>query len=110
VAVSGYEFTPHPEKAPDTQPATSGGPPQGPPRPPKLISRDLLEPGEPGKRIFLEDYIELTELAAMLGLKPFKVVADVIELGIFRHADELIDFPTATIIAGKHGFLVERLL
>ena len=108
--MSGYEFTPPPEKVPDTQAATSGGPPQPPPRPPKLISRDLLEPGDPAKRIFLEDYIEVKELAAMLGLKPFKVVAEVIELGIFKHADDLIDFPTATTIARKHGFLVERLL
>jgi len=106
--VSGYEFTPPPEKAPDTQPASAGGPPQPPPRPPKLISRDLLEPGEP--RIFLADYIELKELAAMLGLRPFKLVAEVIELGIFKHADEFIDFATAATIARKHGFVAERLL
>jgi translation initiation factor IF-2 len=110
VVVSGYEFTPPPEKVPDTRSATSGGPPQPPPKPPKLTSRDLLEPGDPGKRIFLEDYIEVRELAAMLGLKPFKLVAEVIKLGIFKHADELVDFATATVIAGKHGFVVERLL
>jgi hypothetical protein len=77
VVVSGYEFTPSPEKAPETQPASSGGPPQLPPKPPKLIARDLLEPGEPGKRIFVPDYIEVRELAELLGVKPFKVVADV---------------------------------
>jgi translation initiation factor IF-2 len=107
---SGYEFTPPPEKVPDTQPATSGGPPQPPPKPPKLTARDLLEPGEPGRRVFVSDYIEVKGLAGLLGLKPFKVVADVLELGLFKHADELIDFSTAATIGKKHGFAVERVL
>jgi len=108
--VSGYEFTPQPEKAPETQPASSGGPPQPPPRPPKLTARDLLDPGQPGRRIFLTDYIEVKELAELLELKPFKVVADVLELRIFKHADDFLDFSTAAIIARKHGFVAEKLL
>ena len=106
----GYEFIPQPDKAPETQPAFAGGPPQPPPRPPKLTTRDLLEPGEPGKRIFVPDYIEIRDLAEILGVKPFKVVAEVLELRIFKHADEFIDFSTASSIAQQHGFIVERLL
>jgi len=108
--VNGYESTPSPEKAPDTKPAFSGGPPQPPPRPPKLTARDLLDPGEPGRRIFVSDYIEVKDLAELLGLKPFKVVAEVLELGIFKHADEMIDFSTAATIGKKHGVIVERVL
>jgi translation initiation factor IF-2 len=105
--VGGSEFTPSPEKAPDTQPAFAGGPPEPPP---KLTARDLLEPGEPGKRIFVPGYIEVRELAGLLGLKPFKVVAEVLELRLFKHADDLIGFSTAASIGNKHGFVVERLL
>jgi translation initiation factor IF-2 len=108
--VSAYEFTSPPEKGPQIQPAFTGGPPQPPPRPPKLTARDVLEPGGPGKRIFVPDYIEIRELAELLGLKPFKVVAEVLELHNFKHADELIDFSTAAIIGNQHGFIVERLL
>src|SRR3974390_1538076 len=108
--VSGYEFTPPPEKAPQTQPTFSGGPPQPPPRPPKLTARDLLEPGEPEKRIFVSDYIEVRELAELLCLKPFKVVAELLEMRIFKHSDECIDFSTAATIGSNHGFVVERLL
>ena len=108
--MSGYEFTPSPEKAPETQPAFAGGPPQPPPRPPKVTARDLLEPGDSGKRILLPDYIEVKELAQLLGLKPFKVVADVLKLKIFKHADDLIDFSTAAKISNKHGYTVERIL
>ncbi len=107
--MSGYEFTPPPEKVPETQPAFSGGPPQPPPRPPKLTERGLLDSGEPGKRIFVWDYIEVRELAEMLELKPFKVVAELLELRIFKHADEMVDFSTAAIIANKHGSIAERL-
>jgi translation initiation factor IF-2 len=108
--VSGYELTPSPERVPDTQPASSGGPPQPPPKPPKLTATDLLQPGEPGKRVFVPDYIEVKELAELLGLRPFRVVADLLELGIFKHADELIDFSTAATIAKKHGYVAERIL
>jgi len=108
--VSGFEFNPPPEKAPVTQAATSGGPPTPPPRPPKLIARDLLDPGAPGPRIFVPEYIEINELAGLLAIKPFKVVADVLALGIFRHADELIDFSTAARVASKHGVTAEPLM
>ena len=108
--MSPCEFTPPPEKVPETQPASPGGPPQPPPRPPKQTARDLLEPGQPGKRIFVPDFIAVKELAGLLELKPFRVVADVLELGIFRHADDLIDFSTAATIGKKHGFAVERVL
>ena len=103
------EFTPFPEKIPDTLPAASGGPPAPPPKPPKLTARDLLEPGEPARRIFLADYVVVKDLAELLDLKPFKVVADVLHLGQFKHADELIEFSTAAIIAQKHGYMAERL-
>lgn len=108
--MSGFEFTPPTERVPDTQPASSGGPPQPPPKPPKLTARDLLEPGEPGKRVFVPDYIEVKELAELLGLRPFKVVAGLLELGIFKHAEDRIDFSTAATIAKKHGYVAERIL
>ena len=108
--MSGYEFTPSPEKLPDTQPASAGGPPRPPPKPPKLTARALLDPGQPGGRISIQDSIQVKELAGLLGVKPFKVVAALLELGLFKHADERIDFSTAATIATKHGYIAERIL
>jgi hypothetical protein len=54
------------------------------------------------------DFINIKDLAEMLALKPFKIVADVMELGQFKHADEAIDFPTAAIVARKHGYLAVK--
>jgi len=108
--VSPDEFISSPEEVPDTQPAAAGGPPGPPPKPPKLTARDLLEPGEPGSRIFLADYVVVKDLAELLGMKPFRVVADVLDLGQFKHADEVIDFSTAAIIAKRHGYVAERIM
>jgi len=55
------------------------------------------------------DYIEIRDLAELLGLKPFKVVAEVLELRMFKHANEFIEFSTAAKIGQKHGFIVEKL-
>jgi len=108
--VNGYDFTPSPEKLPDTQSAFSGGPPDPPPRPPKLAARDLQDPGGEDKTIFVAGYIEVRELAEAMKLKPFRVVADLMELKIFKHAEELIDFETASKIAQKHGFQVKGII
>jgi len=108
--VSGYEFTPSPEKLPDTQSASSGGPPAPPPRPPKLTANDLLEPGGEDKTIFVAGYIEVRELAEAMKLKPFRVIADLIELKIFKHTEELIDFETAAKVAQKHGFQLKGFM
>ena len=107
--MSSYDFTPHPEKVPNTQPASSGGPPQPPPRPPKQTAKDLFEPGEPGPKIFIADYIVVKDLAKMLDLKPHKVVAELLKLRIFKHADEVIDFATIVMVARNHGFLAEKV-
>ena len=108
--MSSAEFFPSPEKAPETQPATSGGPPAAPPRPPKLIARGLLEPGDSEKALFLADYVIVKDLAEQLGLKPFKVVAELLELRQFKHADECIGFSTAALIAEKHGYAAKRMI
>lgn len=108
--MDGYEFTPPPEKAPDTQSGFSGGPPDPPPKPPKVTGRDLLEPGNEDKTILVAGHIEVRELAQAMNLKAFKVIADLLELRIFKHADELIDIETAANVARKHGFKVKAYL
>ena len=108
--MDSHEFTPLPEKTPETQSASSGGPPNPPPRPPKLTAKDLLEPGDEGRTIFIWDYIEVRELAEAMKLKSFKIVADLMELKIFKFADEMIDFETAAKVAQKHGFQVKGII
>lgn len=94
-----------PERIPATQPAFSGRPP----RPPKITARDLEgRPDDPGKRVYLLDPVVVKDLASAIRVKPFKVVADLMELRIFKSPDETVAFETAVIIARKHGYRAER--
>jgi hypothetical protein len=92
---------------PPTQPAFSGRPP----RPPKITARGVEDqPDEPDRRIYISDWVVVEELAEALNLKPFKVVARLLEMRQFKHTNEAIDFETATIIAREYGYRTERLL
>ena len=47
-------------------------------------------------------------MASAIGAKPFKIVADLLALKQFKNADAEVDFETAAIIAGKHGYRAQR--
>jgi translation initiation factor IF-2 len=97
---------PKPESTPETQPAFSGGPP----KPPKKTARDLEDwPDDAGKKIHITDPVVIKDLVSAVGKKPFKIVADVLELGQFKNYAETIDFETASKIALKHGYTAERI-
>ena len=90
---------------PNTQPAFSGRPP----RPPKITGRDLEDrPDDPGKTVYLLDRMVVRDLAGVIGLKPFQVVADLLELKLFKSPDEEVDFEAASVVARKHGYRAER--
>ncbi len=90
---------------PQTQPAFSGGPP----RPPKITARDVEDqPDDPARIVYLVEPVAVCELARSLHLKPFKVVADLMEMRLFKTPDDVVDFETASIVANKHGYKAKR--
>jgi len=94
-----------PELIPRTQPAFSGRPP----RPPKITTRNLEDqPDDPGKTVYLLEPVGVRDLASALQLKPYKVVADLMELRLFKFPDDTVDFETASVVARKHGYRAER--
>jgi translation initiation factor IF-2 len=62
----------------------------------------------PGRSIYLLEQVVVRDLASALGVKPFKIVGELLELKQFKNADDEIDFETASIIARKHGYRAER--
>jgi hypothetical protein len=89
-----------PRKIPKTQPVSAGGPP----RPPKKTARGLDDESPQGPHINIPDPVVLKELAAALRQKPFRIVADVVELGRLAFETDPVDFGTAARIAKKYGF------
>lgn len=66
------------------------------------------QPDESGKTVYLLDPMMVKDLASALKLKPFKVVADLMEMKLFKFPDDSVDFETASLIARKHGYRAQR--
>jgi len=68
---------------------------------------EINEAGE--KIIQLKPPIIVKDLAEKMGLRPFKIIADLINLKVFvANADKAIDLEVAEKICEKHGFRLER--
>jgi len=59
------------------------------------------------KVITLKPPIVVRELAEAIGRKPFQLIADLMELGVFANVNQAIDEDIARQLAAKHGFKFE---
>jgi translation initiation factor IF-2 len=59
------------------------------------------------KIIHLKPPIIVREFAVALGLKPFKLISELMEMSIFASMNQSIDEAVATKVAEKHGFMLE---
>lgn len=81
-----------------------------PPPPPPVSDAVTVEVTESGEKIVhLKPPIIVKDLAEKMGLKPFKVLSDLIALKVFvQNAEKAIDLEIAEKICEKHGFKLER--
>jgi translation initiation factor IF-2 len=59
------------------------------------------------KTIHLKPPIIVRDFAPALGLKPFKLISELMEMGIFASMNQNLDEAVAVKVAEKHGFLLE---
>ena len=59
------------------------------------------------KVIHVKPPVIVRDFAAALGLKPFKLISELMEMSIFASMNQPIDEAVATKLAEKHGFLLE---
>lgn len=88
------------KNTPKTQPAAAGGPP----RPPKKTPRGLEDQSSEEPHIDIPDPVVVKDLATALGRKPFKIIADLIEVGEFANVNATVGFEPASKVAWKYGF------
>jgi translation initiation factor IF-2 len=62
---------------------------------------------ETGEVIVIKPPIVVRELAVQLKQKPFKIIADLMELGVFANVNQAIDEKIAQQICAKYGFRFE---
>jgi translation initiation factor IF-2 len=64
-------------------------------------------PPSTGEVVTLKPPIVVRELADKVGRKPFQIIADLMELGVFATVNQAIDEPIAQRVCAKHGFRFE---
>ena len=82
-------------------PAARGGSPAAPLKP---AVRPAPIPVPTGEEIVLRPPIVVRDLAEKLGKKPFQVIADLMEMGIFANVNQTVETEVAQRVAAKHNF------
>ena len=59
------------------------------------------------KTITIKPPIVVRDFAVELGMKPFKLISELMEMGIFASVNQSLEEDIASDVAAKHGFLLE---
>lgn len=68
---------------------------------------EAVAPSQSTTLIRVKPNIVVRDFAILLGLKPFRLISELMEMGIFASMNQTIDDPVAIRIAKKHGFELE---
>jgi translation initiation factor IF-2 len=71
-------------------------------------SDSSLEEVDGQKIIHIKPPIIVKDLAEMMGMKPFKIIQDLMELDVFANQTQSIEPDVASQICQKHGFVFEK--
>ena len=96
-----------PAKAPVAPPPVAKPAPLTPAVPTTTASTISVTEEGGVKIIHLKPPIIVREFAVALGLKPFKLISELMEMSIFASMNQSIDEAVATKVAEKHGFLLD---
>ena len=93
------------EAAPAAQPAPAAAPAQ--PEMPKMEAPAPVTPD--GKILNIKAPISVADLAALMSLKPFKLIAELLPMGVFANPATVLDSDQVAALCEKHGFTFERV-
>jgi translation initiation factor IF-2 len=69
---------------------------------------EIEEPKTDEKVIHIKPPIVVKELALQMGLKPFLIISDLMEMNIFASINQTIEPEVASKVCAKHGFTFEK--
>ena len=92
------------------EPAPVELPPEAPaePQAPEASTAEAQESPGSEKIIHLKPPIIVRELAGLLGLKPYQLIHDLMEMNIFAAINQTIEADVASAVCKKHGFTFEK--
>ena len=100
--------TPPREEAPTPQPQPSA---QAPVPLPVSASASAAAPTPSpiGGAINVKAPVSVADLSALMGMKPHKLIAELVRMGVFANTDTLLDSDQVAALCEKHGFTYERV-
>jgi translation initiation factor IF-2 len=111
---------PAPPSSPPFLPARPGAQPAGAPKPLPPLGAVASSPSAPAvapaegaapegdvRIVQMKPPVVVRDFAAALGLKPFKLISELMEMGIFSSMNANIEEPVAIKLAEKHGVMLE---
>jgi hypothetical protein len=66
------------------------------------------EPSPQGPMVELPASMLVKDLAQRLQMKPFKIIANLMEIGVFANVNQSLDFDTAARLLARYGFTAKR--
>ena len=60
------------------------------------------------REVAIPDEVLILELAQIAGQKPFRIIADLMEIGIFANVKQKVGFEAAARVLKKHGIIAKR--
>ncbi len=100
------------QQAPANTPAPKPAPaPKPEPKPAPVAAAQPPAPSaaEGEKLINVKPPVSVAELAAQMNMKPFKLIADLLPMGVFANPATTLDSDQVAALCEKHGFAFERV-
>ncbi len=95
--------TPAPAPAPAAAPAPKSAPKAEPAPAPAPAA------GDDAKVMNIKAPISVADLATLMGMKPFKLIAELLPMGVFANPGTTLDSDQVAALCEKHGFTYERV-
>ena len=108
-----------PRKAPRKAPAAKAEEPKATPAPapkpvestpaPAAAAAPAPASDDSGKVMNIKAPISVADLATQMGMKPFKLIAELLPMGVFANPSTTLDSDQVAALCEKHGFTYERV-
>ena len=97
------------EPAPEEKKPEPAAPaPAPPPEPAPAPAPEPAADGSDDKSLSIKAPISVADLAAHMGLKPFKLIAELLPMGVFANPATTLDSDQVAALCEKHGITYER--
>ena len=72
-------------------------------------AKETPAPAAAGSTINVKAPVSVADLATTMGIKPFKLIAELLPMGVFANPSTTLDSDQVAALCEKHGFVYERV-